>query len=210
VIVDDAAAASRVFSIPEDLPSRDGRDEPEKREADASRLEMARRAAAGDRDAQAWIVSALLPGVRRVARALLRSAADADDAAQLAMLAILRSAGTYRGEAELEAWARRITARTVFKYLRARRQHEGLLPLAVTEVERTAATAAPESSGHDVRAYLDALPELQREAITLHHALGYTVEEIAEITEASPNTVKSRIRVGIASLRKRIGGRNEP
>ncbi|WP_394845322.1 RNA polymerase sigma factor [Pendulispora brunnea] len=199
MIIDDAAAASRVFSIPEDDPSRDS-------------YEAVRRAAAGDRDAQAWMVSMLLPGVRRVARALLRSAADADDAAQLAMLAILRSAGTYRGEAQLEAWARRITARTVFKYLRARRQHEGRV-LGDDVLEWAAATApasSSEASGHDVRAYLDALPEPQREAITLHHALGYTVEEIAEITEVSPNTVKSRIRVGMASLRQRIVRRNEP
>ncbi|WP_394834735.1 RNA polymerase sigma factor [Pendulispora rubella] len=206
MIVDDAAAASRVFSIPEELSSRDSR------EGESTPLQAVRRAGAGDRDAQAWMVSALLPGVRRVARAVLRSAADADDAAQLAMLAILRSAGTYRGEAELEAWARRITARTVFKYLRARRQHEG--HVLGGDVLEGAAVAAPapshEASGHDVRVYLDSLPELQREAITLHHALGYTVEEIAEITEASPNTVKSRIRVGIASLRERIVRRKEP
>ena len=207
VTVDDTAISSQVFSISEDAPVSGTCS----RLSMWSRLEgldLLRRAASGDRDAQACVVTRMLPSVRRVARALLRRAADADDAAQLAMLAILRSAATYRGEADVEGWARRITARTVFKYLRARKRYDlhvvGGNSLDVAAAMPSAQARTCEALSCDVRDYLDALPQSQREAVTLHHVLGYTVEEISEITEASPNTVKSRLRLGIASLRKDI------
>ena len=73
-------------------------------------LDVARvhRAGAGDSGAQTWLLTRVMQRVRRIARTFLASPADADDAAQTALLAILRSAPTYRGEAAVEAWAGRI------------------------------------------------------------------------------------------------------
>ena len=170
-------------------------------------LERAHRAGAGDAAAQAWLVVELLPGVRRVARALLRSPADADDAVQLAMIAILRSAASYRGEASLEGWGRRIAVRTVLKHARAKRQYDASFAGDESEAEEVPASSrkrAAEALPRHVREYLDELPEAQREVMILHHALEHTLDEIAEMTEVSPDTVKSRLRLGIASLRKQI------
>ena len=55
-----------------------------------------------------------------------------------------------------------------------------------------------------LREYLGELPAEQAEALVLHHALGYSIVEIAEITESSPNTIKSRIRLGTHELRRKI------
>ncbi|MDC0668006.1 RNA polymerase sigma factor [Nannocystis radixulma] len=68
--------------------------------------------------------------VRAVARALLGHQADADDAAQKALLEILAGARSYRGDGSVEAWARRIAVRTVLRHVRRERRQ----PSAVTQV----------------------------------------------------------------------------
>ena len=49
---------------------------------------------------------------------------------------------------------------------------------------------------------LSKLPESQREAVLLHHFYGYKNREIAQMTGASCDAVKSRIRDGIKKLKK--------
>jgi RNA polymerase sigma-70 factor (ECF subfamily) len=170
-------------------------------------IERVRRAAEGDPQAQAWLLEEVTPRVRGVARAFLANAADADDAAQLALLAVLRSASTYRGEATLPVWAKRIAVRTTLRYVRTERRHASA-PSASGEVddleEAPASERRSEAIARDVREYLAELPEAQRSAILLHHALGYSVDEIAALTDVSPDTVKGRLKLGTAALRKRI------
>ncbi|MFO0571899.1 MAG: sigma-70 family RNA polymerase sigma factor [Polyangiaceae bacterium] len=52
--------------------------------------------------------------------------------------------------------------------------------------------------------YLEQLPEAQREALVLRHVMGYSVSEIAEATEVSPNTVKDRLLRGTREMRRLI------
>ena len=52
---------------------------------------------------------------------------------------------------------------------------------------------------------LDELPDLLAEALALHFAFGYTVEEIAATAAISPNTVWSRLRLGKRALRRKLG-----
>lgn len=47
-------------------------------------------------------------------------------------------------------------------------------------------------------------PENQREAVLLHYFYGYKKREIARMTGASYEAVKSRIRQGLRKLRKEI------
>ncbi|MFO0572151.1 MAG: sigma-70 family RNA polymerase sigma factor [Polyangiaceae bacterium] len=55
-----------------------------------------------------------------------------------------------------------------------------------------------------VKEYLEQLPEVQRTALVLRHVMGYSVGEIAELTDASPNTVKDRLLRGAKEMRKLI------
>ena len=52
-----------------------------------------------------------------------------------------------------------------------------------------------------LRAALDRLPQALREAFLLKHDAGYTYEEVAEITEASPSAVKMRVHRAREALR---------
>jgi RNA polymerase sigma-70 factor (ECF subfamily) len=164
-------------------------------------IQTARRAGEGDRAAQTWLARRLTARTRKVARALTSNAADADDAAQLALIEILRSAINFRGESSLEHWAGRIAVRTTLRFLeRERRRTEPVPSTNDVEPREPLSDAMP----RDVRQYLAQLSEIQRTAIVLHHALGYSFEEVAEMTNVSRNTVKSRLRLGTAALRKLV------
>lgn len=168
--------------------------------------ERVRLAGEGEPKAQAWLVTRLLPRVRRIARAFLKRNADADDAAQLALLEILRSASTYRGEASVEGWAKCIAVRAVLRFAQEERRRDRLIDRNDSGEEETAPSddRAAEALPRELRAYLEELPEPQRNAVILHHALGHSIDEIAEMTEVSPDTVKSRLRLGTAALRKKV------
>ena len=163
------------------------------------------RAAAGDANAQSWLARRVLPKIRRVARALCRSSADADDAAQMSLLEVLRSAKTYRGDAGLDAWAGRIAVRTTMRHLRReRRKSEAVVEPPATLAAPVADDSMAQSLPRGLEYYLDALPLPQRTAVVLHHALGYALQEIAGMEDASPNTIKSRLRLGMATIRKQV------
>lgn len=57
-----------------------------------------------------------------------------------------------------------------------------------------------------VLAAIDALPPAQREALLLQQEGELTLEEIAAVTGANRETVKSRLRYAMAKLRAQLGG----
>ena len=148
----------------------------------------------------------LEPRVRRLSLALLRSVADADDAVQLALLEIVRSASTFRGESRLEAWADRIAVRTAIRVARQRR----LASVRSGDVEPDDLPSSPPGSDlaeglpRSILAYLDELPEARRTVLVLRHAMGYSIQEIAVATDASTNTVKDRLLSARDQVRKMV------
>jgi len=163
----------------------------------------------GDRTAAEALTRKVLPTVRRVARALLTNRSDAEDATQLALLEVLRAAGTYRGTGPLESWARRIASRAVIRHARrARGMKPETSPLDLEESldsgDELLRTTVLESLPRPLEAYLDELPDVQRVALVLRHALGHTVPEIADVTNAPIPTVKSRIKKAHQELRRLI------
>ncbi|MFV8753998.1 RNA polymerase sigma factor [Nannocystaceae bacterium ST9] len=189
------------------LSSARSSDESTLGDLDRARL-LARVRAAGEGDlrAQRWLIEAVIADVRGVARALIREVHEADDAAQFALLQILQAASSFRGEASLRHWARCVATRAVLKHrARQRRQlaWEGEDDL-LDAIEARVPERHDEQLPRSLREYLAELPAEQAEALVLHHALGYSLVEIAEITETSANTIKSRIRLGTRELRRRI------
>jgi len=169
-------------------------------------LASVQRAADGDHQAQAWLVHRVLATVRRAARSLADSASDADDAAQIALIEVLQSARTYRGLAPLEAWAGRIATRVATRHLARERRHRRRV-IATDADPPSRSDPADELAEHlprAMRSYLARLPHEQRTTLLLRHALGYSLDEIAERTHVSRNTVKGRLRLGAATLRKWI------
>src|SRR5262249_36083871 len=96
----------------------------EQAEAD---LPLMQAVAARDPRAQATVAVRLAPRVRRLCKLLCRSDADADAAAQVALIEILRSASTFRVASSLEHWADRIAARVAVRAARRSRTEQGFL-----------------------------------------------------------------------------------
>jgi RNA polymerase sigma-70 factor (ECF subfamily) len=162
---------------------------------------------ATDRSARDALVRRLEVRVRRLAASLLRNAHDAEDAAQLALVEIVRSAPGFRGESSLEAWADRIAVRTAIRVARSRRlasvrSESGVEPddLPGPSEGRDTAEALPRS----ILAYLDELPEAKRTVLVLRHAMGCSIQEIAETTSVSVNTVKDRLLAAREQVRKMV------
>jgi RNA polymerase sigma-70 factor (ECF subfamily) len=162
--------------------------------------------AASDAAAQRELVVRLAPRVRKVTGQLCRGAADADDAAQLALIEILKSADTFRVATSLERWAERVTIRTTLRAARKERSRRGLLerwlPAGVLPWGGPAVQSSVEEVGID--ALLQRLSQERFEAFVLHHALDYTVEEIAELTGAPVGTIKDRLVAARKRLRKML------
>lgn len=168
--------------------------------AQASDIALMHRAGAGDREAQRVLMTRLMVRSNRLAQALLRNREDAFDASQAALLGMLRSAANFRGDSTIERWADRIVVRTALRLSRARRRRE---PSPINEA---CGPSIPPRSEARVSAseYLKRLPEAQRTVLLLRSGFGYSIDEIAELTQASINTVKDRLKRAKEAMRREL------
>lgn len=150
----------------------------------------------GDHRSRQDLMRRLLPRAQRLCQALLRNGTDAKDASQSALIQVLRSAHTYRGECSIEHWSDRIVTRTALRWIAAERRSRQE-PLADD-------TNAEHSAGQPrvlLRECLNRLPEPQRTTLLLRSGFEYSIEEIASLTDVSPNTVKDRLTRARQTLR---------
>jgi RNA polymerase sigma-70 factor, ECF subfamily len=159
--------------------------------------------AARDSAAQQHLVKRLAGRTSRLTRFLCASQADADDATQLALMEILKSADGFRTAMSLEHWADRITVRTALRMRRRERAHRSLLErwLVPGSLPWGSRGDFATSEGAGLEKMLARLSVERRQAFVLRHALEYSVEEIAELTSAPLGTVKDRLVLARRQLR---------
>ncbi len=173
---------------------------------DETDLQLVRDAATCS-DTRALLTRRLQPRVHRLVTSFLRNQADAEDAAQVALMEIVRSISSFRGECRLESWADRIAVRCAIRIARARRLAAVRTDAAVEPDQLPGPTVeAPSAEGlpRALLVYLDALPEARRTALVLRHALGYSIQDIARLTGVSENTVKDRLLAAQHEVRKMV------
>lgn len=149
----------------------------------------------------------LRPRVQRLVASFLRNAADAEDATQVAMLEILRAMPSFRGDSKLESWADRIAVRTAIRIARSRRLASVRLERSVDPDELSmplGELAIADALPRSLLVYLNALPEVRRTVLVLRHALGYSLQEVAELTGVSVNTVKDRLLSARQEIRRMV------
>lgn len=173
--------------------------------------------AEGDPRARRLLANRLVDRARRVALHILGDPHEADDAAQQALLTILRSAASYQGHGSLERWASRIMVRGCLRYarrVRARGEVDDEAVTLSTKAEPVDADALRERVPRPVVEYLGELPESQRHALVLRYGLDLSIAEIAEEVGIKEATVRYRLGAGLrrmrASIRRdaRFGGTN--
>jgi RNA polymerase sigma-70 factor (ECF subfamily) len=159
-------------------------------------LALMRRVVDGDHRSRQDLMRRLLPRAQRLCQALLRNGTDAKDASQSALLQVLRSAHTYRGECSIEHWSDRIVTRTALRWIAAERRTRQE-PLA----DETSGEHGASQPRVLLRECLNRLQEPQRTTLLLRAGFEYSIEEIASLTDVSPNTVKDRLTRARQTLR---------
>lgn len=174
----------------------------------AEDLELASAAGRGDQRAARRLAERLFERVRTTVHYLAAGDRDADDMAQQALVSVLKAAGSYRGECRLERWADRIVVRTAMRQLKRRRFREQIVEISDDPPSRASADQEEQAARRQMRRRLSRLltrlkPE-RRSVVILHWVHGYSIPEVAELTETPLNTVRDRLRTAKKQLRKSI------
>ena len=172
---------------------------------------LVERARRGDESATHALLLAFQPRVRNLVRYLVRGDDQVDDLAQQSLLVAFEGLSGFRNEGHFKAWLDGITLRVTlrgmkrFRLWRAR-QSESVDAVAETQLGDPARFADRRRA---VKA-LDRLPDKQRAALVMHHVLGLSAREIAEIERIPEETARSRLKHGMSLLRVAFGLREEP
>lgn len=140
---------------------------------------------------------------------LTGNAADAADATQESLVAIVRGLARFDGRAAFTTWSYRVAANACLDELRRRTRR----PVAGFEGHEPNEGVTFEDAviaDLSVHAALQELPLEFRAAVVLRDLCGLDYAEIAEILSIPPGTVRSRIARGRALLADRIGGNRSP
>ena len=169
-------------------------------------LELTRAVADGVVEARRILAERLFDRIRRTL-SYTCDAATTEDLTQVALIQILRTAGTYRGENRVEAWADRIAVRCALKYFEKSRRRSALADaiwFVARSVESTEEKVFKRQARVRLAQLLRELPEPQALTLVLRYMNGHSVEEIATITAVPVNTVRGRIRTARKKIRKKI------
>lgn len=165
--------------------------------------------AGGDRDAFAEFYDRWSGRLFALIVRILVDRAQSEEVLQEVFLEIWRNAASFSPErGSARAWvvtmARRRAVDRVRSSQAARDREEqwrGYMP----DVDITVQAVEDSLAGEDVRRALDAVGEPQRSTLVMAYFTGLTHTEIAQRTGVPLGTVKTRIRNGIARLRKEMG-----
>ena len=149
----------------------------------------------------------LLPRLRRLARALARNHADADDLTQLALERALARREQWGAGTRLDSWVFRIMKNAWIDETRTRsRQLRVFEPPEAGEAVADSAVPAMETrlEAAEVARAMAALPEDQRLAVALVLVDGLSYREAAEVLETPVGTLTSRLVRGRLALLARL------
>src|SRR5262245_52166999 len=168
------------------------------------------------------------PYLRVLARAnldpRLRGKLDPSDMVQDALVKAVQSFDQYRGtsDAELAGWLRQILVRNLANTVRGFRQEKrdaGREQALEAAVEQTSvrlgawlvadvSTPSQRVARHEdlcrLAAAIERLPDAQREALTLHHLQGWTLDAVAGHTQRTPAAVAGLIKRALRQLRQEL------
>ena len=185
----------------------------------ADEMELVQRIVRHDRGAFEIVMRRYNAKLFRVARAILKNDADAEDALQEAYLAAFKAMDRFEGTARLSTWLTRIVINQALGRLRARKRDEVVVGFAARDrlpsempdkFEDPAAPESPERATLQAQwrelleQKIDALPLIFRTVFILREIDDMTVEETAGCLSIPAATVRSRLHRARAQLRESL------
>jgi RNA polymerase sigma-70 factor (ECF subfamily) len=177
--------------------------------SEGSDVDAMRAIAAGDRRAFETLYTRYRRPLWSYIRRFVADAQMAEEVLQDTLVALWRSAGSFRGEARVSTWLFTIARRQSYTHLRRRRAE----PVDVNDREPEPdpeptperVVVARAELAHVV-GLLDELPAERRETLLLALAGNLSYTEIAEVLGVPLGTVKSRVANARRELAARIAG----
>ena len=175
--------------------------------------ELARLAAEGDAAAFEEIHRRYRQLVYAVVLRMTGNTADAEDLTQESFLSVLRTIGSFRGEAAFATWLYRLAVNQVKMHFRRRRSRpedqtsDGEIPERRSGAARRF-DSSPVADRIAIESAVRRLPPGYRAAFVLHDVEGYEHGEIARVLGCNAGTSKSQLHRARAKLREMLSARS--
>ena len=147
-------------------------------------------------------LEAMIPALRRYARALARDADIADDLVQDTLVRALRSERLFLG-GDIRSWLYTILTNLNRNRLRSLARRPLLSPIEDNDAPDF---AGPEAGGRDIERALAMLVEEQRTALLLVVLEGLSYREVAEVQGVPIGTVMSRLARARVQIKTYLDG----
>ena len=178
---------------------------------------LAQRFRAGDEAAFERIVGEHRRAVYMMARRLLPTHEEADEAAQIAFVRAWQARASFRGASSIRTWLIRIALNVAKSMQTARRASaappEPGEPDAVERVpdgvEGSEERLGRRQARQRVRRAVLALPDRQREAVLLKVFSDLTYRETADVMQLSEGAVKAHVHQAVSNLRRLLSEERE-
>ena len=129
-----------------------------------------------------------------------KSHEDSEDLTQMTFLKVWQQITTFRGDSAFFTWVYRIAINLAKNYVSSANFKKQKINTSIEDADieiksfdNTELSLIHEQSLHEIRYFIDSLPESLRTAFTLREHDGLSYEEIGEITNTPIGTVRSRI-----------------
>lgn len=165
----------------------------------------------GDTDAFAALYDAVAGPVYGTVLRVVRDPAQSEEVTQEVLVDVWRQAARYDPErGSVRAWIATMAHRRAVDRVRSAqasidREERASRGDTQRPYDEVSEVVEHRLEVEQVRAALDLLTDLQREAVTLAYYGGYTHREVAELLDVPLGTVKTRLRDGLIRLRDGMG-----
>lgn len=159
------------------------------------------RARQGDEEAFGALVRAVGDRCIFIAHRILRDANLAEDAVQVALVQVWRELPALRDLDRFDAWLHRILVNACYAESRRRRHFTSDVVLLETDSRVAADDFLTVNDRDQLDRGFRRLPPEQRAVLVFHHALGFTVPEVADHLGIPLGTAKSRLSYATAAIR---------
>lgn len=138
---------------------------------------------------------------------MLKHDALAEDVLQDAFIKVYKKIHTYDPiKGRLFTWMLNIVRNLAIDVLRSREYQmtSGSVQMETEQLERVAASTRTDVDHIGLTEVLNTLPDSQRDVLELLYYQGYTQVEVAKKLDIPLGTVKSKVRLGMKALRKKL------
>ncbi len=165
---------------------------------------LALSAAAGDERALSVVIARVQDRVLSRCRRILPNPADAEDAAQDALLLLTRRIGSFEGRSRFTTWLYQLTSNSALDTYRKLKRRSTEPDLDLDLMAGRDSTSVLAGSRVDLLDAFDHVPDTFSEPVMLRDVCQLDYAEIARLLDVPEGTVKSRIHEGRKQLQLQL------